>query len=103
MLVCVFLCMFAHETAGAARTRLSLRPLSFWRDKRNASLGRLKPRDRETVSIRHCEERSDEAIHLSPSCTMDCFAYARNDVERIVSHRQRDRIFHLAQRKARLD
>src|SRR5260370_42027882 len=27
MLVCVFLCMFAHETAGAARTRLSLRPL----------------------------------------------------------------------------
>jgi hypothetical protein len=27
MLVCVFLCIFAHETAGAARTRLSLRPL----------------------------------------------------------------------------
>src|SRR5882724_4116084 len=27
MLVCVFLCLFAHETAGAARTRLSLRPL----------------------------------------------------------------------------
>src|ERR1700676_438660 len=27
MLVCVFLCAFAHETAGAARTRLSLRPL----------------------------------------------------------------------------
>jgi hypothetical protein len=27
MLVCVFLCSFAHETAGAARTRLSLRPL----------------------------------------------------------------------------
>ena len=29
MLVCVFLCNFAHETAGAARTRLSLRPLPF--------------------------------------------------------------------------
>jgi hypothetical protein len=27
MLVCVFLCAFARETAGAARTRLSLRPL----------------------------------------------------------------------------
>src|SRR5258708_39305752 len=27
MLVCVVLCMFAHETAGAARTRRSLRPL----------------------------------------------------------------------------
>src|SRR6476619_1715863 len=27
MLVCVFLVHFAHETAGAARTRLSLRPL----------------------------------------------------------------------------
>jgi hypothetical protein len=23
---------------------------------------------------RHCEERSDEAIHLSTSGTMDCFA-----------------------------
>jgi hypothetical protein len=29
MLVCVFLVQFAHETAGAARTRLSLRPLVF--------------------------------------------------------------------------
>jgi hypothetical protein len=27
MLVCVFLCTVAHETAGAARTRCSLRPL----------------------------------------------------------------------------
>jgi hypothetical protein len=27
MLVCVFLHNFAHETAGAARIRLSLRPL----------------------------------------------------------------------------
>src|ERR1700675_3182441 len=31
MLVCVFLCIFAHETAGAARTRLSLRPLVLFR------------------------------------------------------------------------
>jgi hypothetical protein len=27
MLVCVFYVQFAHETAGAARTRSSLRPL----------------------------------------------------------------------------
>src|ERR1700747_2340423 len=30
MLVCVSSHNFAHETAGAARTRLSLRPLIFW-------------------------------------------------------------------------
>jgi hypothetical protein len=28
--------------------------------------------------FRHCEERSDEAIHLF-AATMDCFADARND------------------------
>jgi hypothetical protein len=27
-----------------------------------------------SVASRHCEERSDEAIHLSPSRGMDCFA-----------------------------
>ena len=27
-----------------------------------------------TVSSRHCEERSDEAIHASASGKMDCFA-----------------------------
>jgi hypothetical protein len=26
----IFMCINAHETAGAARTRSSLRPLSFW-------------------------------------------------------------------------
>jgi hypothetical protein len=44
-----FLLLFAHETAGAARTRHSLRPpieaQDFW-----ANLGRLAPRDHETVS-----------------------------------------------------
>jgi hypothetical protein len=30
MLVCVSLHTFAHETAGAARTRHSLRPLFSW-------------------------------------------------------------------------
>ena len=31
------------------------------------------------VTRRHCEERSDEAIHASACCAMDCFAFARND------------------------
>jgi len=26
------------------------------------------------MPLRHCEERSDEAIHLSPRGKMDCFA-----------------------------
>jgi hypothetical protein len=40
----------AHETVGAARTRLSLRPLIFGGGKRKAKLGRIAPRDREGVS-----------------------------------------------------
>jgi hypothetical protein len=49
MLVCVFYLHFARETAGAARTRLSLRPLLFRRVKDDANLGRIAPRDREAV------------------------------------------------------
>src|ERR1700676_338401 len=50
MLVCVFYLHFARETAGAARTRLSLRPLLFRRVKDDANLGRIAPRDRGSVS-----------------------------------------------------
>jgi len=32
------------------------------------------PRDREVMFGCHCEERSDEAIHLSACGAMDCFA-----------------------------
>ena len=49
MLVCVFLCDFAHETAGAARIRLSLRPLTGEGVTLMANLGRIAPRDREVV------------------------------------------------------
>jgi hypothetical protein len=45
MLVCVFLCNFAHETAGAARIRLSLRPLVFQRVAIDANLGRYPRRE----------------------------------------------------------
>jgi hypothetical protein len=45
MLVCVFRASFAHETAGAASTRHSLRPLLFGRTTLE-NLGRIAPRDR---------------------------------------------------------
>ena len=44
MLVCVFFAHFAHETAGAASTRHSLRPLFFGRIC-HQQLGRIVPRD----------------------------------------------------------
>jgi hypothetical protein len=31
-------------------------------------------RDDGLPACRHCEERSDEAIHVAARCTMDCFA-----------------------------
>src|SRR6266436_1010713 len=66
---CAFLlCAFARETAGAARTRLSLRPLisegqcSGKLRAHRAARSRTHIRNQER---RHCEERSDEAIHPS--------------------------------------
>jgi hypothetical protein len=41
---------FARETAGAARTRSSLRPL-LQRVEIEAKLGRIAPRDREAVFV----------------------------------------------------
>jgi hypothetical protein len=40
----------AHEIAGAARIRHSLRPLFFEGEEILANLGRYVPRDRETIS-----------------------------------------------------
>src|SRR6267154_2772574 len=93
MLVCVFLCSFAHETAGAACTRSSLRPpysggATFLQTSGEPRRGNANAR----LKRRHCEERSDEAIHslfawrdglLPPSLfelrrTSRC---ARNDAE----------------------
>ena len=56
MLVCVFPCAFAHETAGAACTRHSLLPPSS-RDKVHASLGRIAPRKREHILNCHRPRR----------------------------------------------
>jgi hypothetical protein len=66
MLVCASFMHFAHETAGAASTRRSLRPpllgaKVFPHDLGASRRGIRKARLR--FEIRHCEERSDEAIH----------------------------------------
>src|SRR5665647_2951651 len=61
MLVCASLHNLARETAGAARTRLSLRPLAHEGGTSRPNLARNMRRDREAVSRRHCER--SEAIH----------------------------------------
>src|SRR3981189_1443475 len=45
MLVCAFPTTHAHETAGAARTRSSLRPLHICEGKNDAKLGHIMPRE----------------------------------------------------------
>jgi hypothetical protein len=49
MLVCLF--FIAYEAAGASRARHSLRPLTKRVRKVLANLGRIRPRDREGVSV----------------------------------------------------
>ena len=49
MLVCALFVHIAHETAGAARTRSSLRPLTIEGEEFPAKLGRNASRDREGV------------------------------------------------------
>ena len=49
MLVCALFVHIAHETAGAARTRSSLRPLTTEGEEFPANLGRNASRDREGV------------------------------------------------------
>jgi hypothetical protein len=93
-----FFVHIAHETAGAARTRSSLRPLRFMGVENDARLGRIAPRERGSVSAcclryvsevspRHCER--SEAIHRATRCDMDCFVASapRNDVERAAQAR----------------
>ena len=83
MLVCASLHNFARETAGAARTRLSLRPLAHEGERQNAKPGRNAPRDCEGVGIRHCE-RAKQSSFL-PCCAMDCFAALAMTIFRFVS------------------
>jgi hypothetical protein len=77
MLVCFLL--FTHEAAGASSARHSLRPLIGRVRNFKAKLARNARRDCEIVSGRHCEERSDEAIHSSYTWRDGLLRFARND------------------------
>src|SRR4029079_18172134 len=86
MLMCALFLPIAHETAGAARIRHSLRPLFGEGDELQANLGRNATRQRDTVyAVIACDKRvalaqgssCDEAIHVTASGAsggMDCFA-----------------------------
>src|SRR5215216_899953 len=65
----VLFAQIARETAGAAGTRSSLRPLFSRRTNEDANLGQIMPRECEDSSSRHCER--SEAIHLSTCGAMD--------------------------------
>src|SRR4051794_10090403 len=78
MLVCAFPTTNAHETAGAARTRSSLRPL-FWRGRERNT---YKPRAHRAARMRryvyrHCER--SEAIHGAAKRKNGLLRSARND------------------------
>src|SRR5882757_8553009 len=62
-----FLMHIARETAGAARTRSSLRPLIGGQGLLAKLRAHRAARTRAHVQTyrRHCEERSDAAIHLA--------------------------------------
>src|SRR5207237_1042784 len=60
MLMRALLVHIAHETAGAARTRSSLRPLFGEGGKFLANLGRISSREREAISASsRTSERSE--------------------------------------------
>jgi hypothetical protein len=61
----------ARGTAGAARTRSSLRPL-IGEGKRDANLGHIMSRDRDTISRSLRAQRSNPSFRVRR--TMDCFA-----------------------------
>jgi hypothetical protein len=69
--MCTLLLPIAHETAGAARIRHSLRPL-FERVKISVQLGRIASREREFVfAVIASEAKQSISPHEE---RMDCFA-----------------------------
>ena len=79
MLVCAFLCAIAHETAGAACTRSSLRPPLLGGATDDAKLGREMSREGETISASLRAQRRNPPLRLPCDGLLRC---ARNDVER---------------------
>ena len=98
--VCSFLPSLHARPRVRVGTRHSLRPLNFGGEQ-DAKLGHLVPRECwRSPRPRHCEERSDEAIHGAASGGMDCFAepvigprFARTRWL-AMTRRERSRIFH---------
>jgi hypothetical protein len=80
----VLLAQIARETAGAASTRSSLRPLFSRRANQDANLGRNAPRDRETMSTSLRAQRSNPPLRQPRYGLLRC---ARNDVERMAAPR----------------
>jgi hypothetical protein len=71
MLVCALFVHIAHETAGAARIRHSLRPLTIEGERFFHNSGRNAPRERDTVSA---VIASGAKQSISPrKGRMDCF------------------------------
>ena len=60
-----FCARFAHETAGAARTRYSLRPLIGGSRKFLTNLGHIRPRECEVVSAVIARSESDDRVRRS--------------------------------------
>jgi hypothetical protein len=75
---CVFF-IFARKAAGASSARHSLRPLMGGKQDVYGKTRADMRRDREAVSCRHCEERSDEAIHSFLALRDGLLRFARND------------------------
>ena len=67
----------AHEAAGATGIRRSPRPL--WAEDSSTARAHGAARSRTCV-CRHCEERSDEAIHSFVARQDGLLRFARNDV-----------------------
>jgi len=81
MLVCLF--FITHEAAGASRARHSLRPLISESGTSMAKNSDASRRENAgsylNLERRHCEERSDEAIHSSFARRDGLLRFARND------------------------
>ena len=87
---CAFFCAFgAHETAGAARIRLSLRPLVFQRVAIDAKLGRIAPRECGRTSSRCMTIESYEAPSLRAKRSNPCLNKRINGLPRGACHRAR--------------
>src|ERR1700688_1373380 len=75
MLVSAFFVHHARETAGAARTRSSLRPLTSRAKVSNKNFGRIAPREQERMSHNVIARSVATRQSSHPFCReMDCFA-----------------------------